>query len=121
MTVTITEDGCVSQVLGPHLEPYIVCDESQDRVHPGIWCDGCKMKPIQGNRYWKRTEHDTFDVCEACYNQLNDEQKAELQSIILEETETVEEAETEAVREAKEFVLEVGPIWGQEHAQRIGA
>jgi hypothetical protein len=113
MNITITEGGCVGQVLGPHLEPYIVCDESQDKVHAGIWCDGCKMKPILGNRYWKRTEHDTFDVCQACYDQLNDEQKGELSSIILEDTAPVEEA--------KEYTLEMGPIWGQEHAQRVGA
>ena len=55
--------------------------EAELAVHTGIWCDVCGTKPIQGERYMQQLPHDTFDVCQGCYQQLDDEKKAELHKV----------------------------------------
>lgn len=35
--------------------------------HEGVFCDGCKMQGIKGDRYMSST-HDNFDLCTACEN-----------------------------------------------------
>ena len=42
-------------------------DVSNDDVHQGIACDGCKMNPIKGLKYKCSDCHD-YHLCEGCYN-----------------------------------------------------
>lgn len=53
-------------------------NEEELPMHEGIWCDTCGTHPIRGALYWKQLSHDTFDLCQGCYEQLGDEEKAEL-------------------------------------------
>eukprot|EP00656_Telonema_subtile_P025658 TRINITY_DN276_c0_g1_i1.p1 TRINITY_DN276_c0_g1~~TRINITY_DN276_c0_g1_i1.p1 ORF type:complete len:790 (-),score=304.34 TRINITY_DN276_c0_g1_i1:237-2606(-) len=53
-------------------------EEPHGQVHANIWCDQCSMHPIVGPRYMQQRHGDTYDLCQVCYEQLNDEQKAEL-------------------------------------------
>ena len=43
-------------------------------IHYNITCDGCKMKPIIGNRY-KCTDCTNFDFCENCYQKNKENHK----------------------------------------------
>merc|ERR1712159_437598 len=47
-------------------------------LHEGIWCDECNDSPISGNRFWKQLQDDTYDLCESCYENLDDDKKGEL-------------------------------------------
>merc|ERR1712159_792514 len=47
-------------------------------LHEGIWCDECNVSPISGNRFWKQLQDDTYDLCESCYENLDDDKKGEL-------------------------------------------
>ena len=44
--------------------------------HEGIWCDECHVKPICGDRYTKRMESDTFDLCAKCFGTLQLEKQS---------------------------------------------
>merc|ERR1712159_919355 len=45
-------------------------------VHQGIRCDHTGMNPIIGARYMKQMENDTFDLCQAAYDALPEEEKS---------------------------------------------
>ena len=49
-----------------------------ETVHEGIWCDNCSANPIHGARHWKQLNGDTYDLCDPCFNELDDDKKAEL-------------------------------------------
>ena len=44
---------------------YLFCIQGSSITHPGIWWNGCRMKPIRGNRYKCHTCMD-YDLCESC-------------------------------------------------------
>ena len=49
--------------------------------HPGINCDGCGVKPIQGACYRRQAEHDSEDFCQICFDQLADDEKDSLRRV----------------------------------------
>merc|ERR1711959_229239 len=58
-------------------------------VHNGIWCDVCNASPLVGPRYMKQLKDDTYDLCQACYGQLPDIDKADfclLESLVIKES-----------------------------------
>ena len=42
-------------------------DEQEEKIHQGIYCDGCGMNPIRGPRF-KCLDCPDYDICEDCYN-----------------------------------------------------
>jgi len=120
--------GTVANLLGPCGEPYTIkaaMAEPGLSVHAGIWCDVCGMKPIVGERYMQQLPHDTYDMCQRCYQQLDHGKKAELQQVLSpnpapEVTEVaINSTEIEPVE--TECTVEVGPIWNCAHSHRVAA
>merc|ERR1719408_361974 len=83
-------------------------------LHEGIWCDECNVSPISGNRYWKQLQNDTYDLCESCYENLDDDKKGELalkqpqsgQEDLVAKEEPVQEPVEEPVQEPVEEPVE---------------
>jgi len=68
-----TESGAGAEAEAPAVEAR--------EEHPGINCDGCGMKPIIGPCWRKVTDADTEDYCQACYDKLGEDKKAELNQV----------------------------------------
>eukprot|EP00656_Telonema_subtile_P025662 TRINITY_DN276_c0_g1_i6.p1 TRINITY_DN276_c0_g1~~TRINITY_DN276_c0_g1_i6.p1 ORF type:complete len:872 (-),score=380.13 TRINITY_DN276_c0_g1_i6:206-2821(-) len=90
--------------------------EEEQEVHANIWCDGCNMHPVVGPRYMQQRQGDTYDLCQACYVQLDDHHKTELHLVQpkpaepVQEPETPVEAEAEPVPEEEPVVLEFSDL-----------
>ena len=54
--------------------------KKRDVIHVGIICDGCKKKPIRGNRYKCKGCKD-FDFCESCYQKNKESHGHEFKKI----------------------------------------
>lgn len=51
------------------------------RCHLGIWCDQTGMKPIRGVRYTRRNGNDTYDLCEAAWTALPQDEQASFTAV----------------------------------------
>ena len=69
-------DSMLEMANGPPEAP-----EEPPEEHPGISCDGCNMKPIIGPCWRKFIDGDTEDYCQACYDKLDEDKKAELSQV----------------------------------------
>ena len=58
-----------------------LCETCVCERHEGIWCDSCGMTPLCGPRYKKQLVDETYDVCQRCYNNLDEDAQAELVQI----------------------------------------
>jgi hypothetical protein len=68
--------------------------------HVGIWCDECRMKPLRGARFTKQLIHDTFDLCQGCFNHLSESEQAEFKQATA--PTSSQDARVEAARVAAE-------------------
>jgi len=68
--------------------------------HVGIWCDECHMKPLRGARFTKQLIHDTFDLCQGCFNHLSKSEQADFKQATA--PTWSQDAELEAARAADE-------------------
>lgn len=62
------------QVIIVHQDGTVAFDESEQAVHPSVECDVSGMFPLVGSRYHKKGQD--FDLCEAEFLKLPDEEKA---------------------------------------------
>ena len=64
----------------PAPDVYIMSDDVIE-MHPGINCDGCGVKPIEGACYRRQAENDSEDFCQKCFDKLSDDEKATLNRV----------------------------------------